>query len=221
MEKRWKGAQTIMKPEMDYTLYLVTDRGMAGERNFEELVAQAVRGGCTLVQLREKEASSGELYGRALRLKEVTDFYHVPLIIDDRIDIMLAVDAAGVHLGQSDLPAEAARQLIGPDKILGVSAQTVEEAEKAESDGADYLGVGAVFPTATKTDTVPVSKETLSAICQAVRIPVVAIGGINARNVPALEGTGISGAAVVSAIMAQPKPEEAARRLKDVIYGIL
>lgn len=221
MEKRWKGAQTIMKPEMDYTLYLVTDRVMAGERNFEELVAQAVRGGCTLVQLREKEASSGELYERALRLKEVTDFYHVPLIIDDRIDIMLAVDAAGVHLGQSDLPAEAARQLIGPDKILGVSAQTVEEAEKAESDGADYLGIGAVFPTATKTDTVPVSKETLSSICQAVRIPVVAIGGINARNVPALEGTGISGAAVVSAIMAQPKPEEAARRLKEVIYGIL
>lgn len=210
-----------MKPEMDYTLYLVTDRGMAGERNFEELVAQAIRGGCTLVQLREKDTPSGELYEGALRLKEVTDFYHVPLIIDDRIDIMLAVDAAGVHLGQSDLPAEAARQLIGPDKILGVSARTVEEAEKAESDGADYLGVGALFPTATKTDTVPVSKDTLSAICQAVRIPVVAIGGINAKNVPSLEGTGISGAAVVSAIMAQPKPEEAARRLKEVIYGIL
>lgn len=210
-----------MKPEMDYTLYLVTDRGMAGDRDFEELVAQAIRGGCTLVQLREKDTPSGELYERALRLKEVTDFYHVPLIIDDRIDIMLAVDAAGVHLGQSDLPAEAARQLIGPDKILGVSAQTVEEAESAESAGADYLGVGALFPTATKADTVPVSKETLSAICQAVRIPVVAIGGINAKNVPALEGTGISGAAVVSAIMAQPKPEEAARRLKEIIYGIL
>lgn len=119
-----------MKPEMDYSLYLVTDRALAGERDFEDLVGRAIRGGCTLVQLREKEASSGEFYERALRLKKVTDYFHVPLIIDDRIDIMLAVDAAGVHLGQSDLPAEAARQIIGPDKILGVSARTVEDAEK-------------------------------------------------------------------------------------------
>mgnify|MGYP001089219962 FL=1 len=210
-----------MKPEMDYSLYLVTDRALAGERDFEDLVGRAIRGGCTLVQLREKEASSGEFYERALRLKKVTDYFHVPLIIDDRIDIMLAVDAAGVHLGQSDLPAEAARQIIGPDKILGVSARTVEEAEKAESDGADYLGVGAVYPTTTKGDAEKVSREELEKICSTVRIPVVAIGGLNARNISSLEGSGISGVAVVSAIMAQDRPEEAARLLKDTVYGIL
>lgn len=206
---------------MDYSLYLVTDRALAGERDFEDLVGRAIRGGCTLVQLREKEASSGEFYERALRLKKVTDYFHVPLIIDDRIDIMLAVDAAGVHLGQSDLPAEAARQIIGPDKILGVSARTVEDAEKAESDGADYLGVGAVYPTTTKGDAEKVSREELEKICSTVSIPVVAIGGLNARNIPSLEGSGISGVAVVSAIMAQDRPEEAARLLKDTVYGIL
>lgn len=210
-----------MKPEMDYSLYLVTDRALAGERDFEDLVGRAIRGGCTLVQLREKEASSGEFYERALQLKKVTDYFHVPLIIDDRIDIMLAVDAAGVHLGQSDLPAEAARQIIGPDKILGVSARTVEDAEKAESDGADYLGVGAVYPTTTKGDAEEVSREELEKICSTVSIPVVAIGGLNARNIPSLEGSGISGVAVVSAIMAQDRPEEAARLLKDTVYGIL
>ena len=210
-----------MKPEMDYSLYLVTDRALAGERDFEDLVGRAIRGGCTLVQLREKEASSREFYERALRLKKVTDYFHVPLIIDDRIDIMLAVDAAGVHLGQSDLPAEAARQIIGPDKILGVSARTVEDAEKAESDGADYLGVGAVYPTTTKGDAEKVSREELEKICSTVSIPVVAIGGLNARNIPSLEGSGISGVAVVSAIMAQDRPEEAARLLKDTVYGIL
>lgn len=210
-----------MKPEMDYTLYLVTDRTLAGARDFDDLVGRAVRGGCTLVQLREKDASSGKLYERALRLKRVTDYFHVPLIIDDRVDIMLAVDAAGVHLGQSDLPAEAARRLIGPDKILGVSARTVEEAEAAESAGADYLGVGAVFPTATKTDAEPVARETLAAICAAVRIPVVAIGGLNAKNIPLLEGSGISGAAVVSAVMGAEDPEEAARKLKEVVYSIV
>lgn len=210
-----------MKPEMDYSLYLVTDRALVGERDFEDLVGRAIRGGCTLVQLREKEASSGEFYERALRLKKVTDYFHVPLIIDDRIDIMLAVDAAGVHLGQSDLPAEAARQIIGPDKILGVSVRTVEDAEKAESDGADYLGVGAIYPTTTKGDAEKVSREELEKICSTVSIPVVAIGGLNARNIPSLEGSGISGVAVVSAIMAQDRPEEAARLLKDTVYGIL
>ena len=210
-----------MKPEMDYSLHLVTDRALVGERDFEDLVGRAIRGGCTLVQLREKEASSGEFYERALRLKKVTDYFHVPLIIDDRIDIMLAVDAAGVHLGQSDLPAEAARQIIGPDKILGVSVRTVEDAEKAESDGADYLGVGAVYPTTTKGDAEKVSREELEKICSTVSIPVVAIGGLNARNIPSLEGSGISGVAVVSAIMAQDRPEEAARLLKDTVYGIL
>lgn len=210
-----------MKPEIDYTLYLVTDRDMAGDKNFEETIAEAIRGGCTLVQLREKKCTSREFYERALRVKEITDAFHVPLIINDRIDIMLAADAAGVHLGQSDIPADAARRLIGNDKILGVSAATPEEAQKAEDDGADYLGVGAVFPTGTKSDARQLSVPLLREICSAVSIPAVAIGGINLKTIPQLEGSGISGAAVVSAVMAQAKPEEAARALKEKIYSIL
>lgn len=210
-----------MKPEIDYTLYLVTDRDMAGDKNFEEIIAKAIRGGCTLVQLREKKCTSREFYERALRVKEITDAFHVPLIINDRIDIMLAADAAGVHLGQSDIPADAARRLIGNDKILGVSAATPEEAQKAEDDGADYLGVGAVFPTGTKSDARQLSVPLLREICSAVSIPAVAIGGINLKTIPQLEGSGISGAAVVSAVMAQAKPEEAARALKEKIYSIL
>lgn len=210
-----------MKPEIDYTLYLVTDRDMAGDKNFEEAIAKAIRGGCTLVQLREKKCTSREFYERALRVKEITDAFHVPLIINDRIDIMLAADAAGVHLGQSDIPADAARRLIGNDKILGVSAATPEEAQKAEDDGADYLGVGAVFPTGTKSDARQLSVPLLREVCSAVSIPAVAIGGINLKTIPQLEGSGISGAAVVSAVMAQAKPEEAARALKEKIYSIL
>lgn len=210
-----------MKPEIDYTLYLVTDRDMAGDKNFEETIAKAIRGGCTLVQLREKKCTSREFYERALQVKEITDAFHVPLIINDRIDIMLAADAAGVHLGQSDIPADAARRLIGNDKILGVSAATPEEAQKAEDDGADYLGVGAVFPTGTKSDARQLSVPLLREICSAVSIPAVAIGGINLKTIPQLEGSGISGAAVVSAVMAQAKPEEAARALKEKIYSIL
>ena len=144
----------------DLTLYLVTDRRMPKE-GFETVVEEAIRGGVTLVQLREKEGDTGLLYERARRLKEVTDRYHIPLIIDDRIDIMLAVDAAGVHVGQSDMPAAIARQMIGPDKILGVSATDLTEALKAEADGADYLGVGAMYPTKTKTDADFTTRETL------------------------------------------------------------
>lgn len=168
-----------------------------------------------------KKCTSREFYERALRVKEITDAFHVPLIINDRIDIMLAADAAGVHLGQSDIPADAARRLIGNDKILGVSAATPEEAQKAEDDGADYLGVGAVFPTGTKSDARQLSVPLLREICSAVSIPAVAIGGINLKTIPQLEGSGISGAAVVSAVMAQAKPEEAARALKEKIYSIL
>ena len=209
-----------MKFEVDYTLYLVTDRKMAEGRNFEEIAARAISGGCTLVQLREKETSSGDFLERALRLKKVTDEYHVPLIINDRIDVMLAANAAGVHLGQSDIPADVARRLIGRDKILGVSAQTVEEAQKAECDGADYLGIGAIFPTETKRNAKAVTFETLRRICTAVHIPVVAIGGVTVQNLPCLRETGIRGAAVVSAIMAQQNPEEAARKLKAAINEI-
>lgn len=208
-----------MKSSFDLTLYLVTDPS-AGEKT-EEIVKEAVAGGVTMVQLREKTAGSLSFYERALRLKRVTRKAGVPLIINDRTDIMLAADADGLHVGQSDLPAAVARRLIGPDKILGVSAHTVEEAVRAEKDGADYLGVGAVFPTATKKDAESVSYETLKEICETVSIPVVAIGGIGEHNIGKLVGSGIRGIAVVSAIMNAENPEKQSYILKNEINQIL
>lgn len=200
----------------DVSLYLVTDPHMS-RSGVEDTVEKALKGGVTLVQLREKEGDTGELYQKAMRLKAVTDAYRVPLIIDDRIDVMLAVDAAGVHVGQSDMPAAIARKLIGPDKILGVSAGTLEEAVQAEKDGADYLGVGAVFPTQTKKDADPVSAETLKEIVRTVSIPVVAIGGIKKENIPLLKDLGLAGVAVVSAIMAAEDPEKEAKELSSLV----
>lgn len=200
----------------DLTLYLVTDRRMP-KKGFETVVEEAIRGGVTLVQLREKEGDTGLLYERACRLKKVTDRYHIPLIIDDRIDIMLAVDAAGVHVGQSDMPAAIARQMIGPDKILGVSAANLTEALKAEADGADYLGVGAMYPTKTKTDADFTTRETLEAIKRSVHIPVCAIGGINEKTISDFKGSAIDGFAIVSAIMASEEPKAAAEKLKRMI----
>ena len=159
--------------KIDYTLYLCTDSGLMSSTTVEESVERAVQGGCSVVQLREKEASSLELFRLAERVKRVTDKYGVPLIINDRLDICQAVDAAGVHLGQSDLPCAEARKILGADKIIGVSAATPEEAAKAQADGADYLGVGAVFPTTTKTNTRKVTPEIIRGIRQAVTIPVV------------------------------------------------
>jgi len=173
-----------MKPEIDYSLYLVTDRGLMTTPTLEEAVEQAIDGGCTLVQLREKNASSREFYRSAVSVKKVTDRRGVPLIINDRLDIALASGAAGVHLGQSDLPAAAARRVLGPDKIVGVSASTPAQAEAAQAAGADYLGVGAMFPTGTKTDADIISMEELKKIRAAVSIPIVAIGGINLRTAP-------------------------------------
>lgn len=210
-----------MKSKADYTLYLVTDRELALPLSIKEAVEQAILGGVTLVQLRDKKADSGELFRSAQTLKKVTDRHRVPLIINDRADIMLASGAAGVHVGQSDLPAAEARRLIGPDKILGVSAATVEEAVAAEKAGADYLGVGAMFPTETKKDTRHPSLETLRQICRAVSIPVVAIGGINSGNAALLGGSGIAGVAVVSAILKGNCPEEAAAALKEKIRSVL
>lgn len=200
----------------DTSLYLVTDPHMA-KSGVEDTVERALKGGVTLVQLREKEGDTGELYQKAMRLKAVTDAYRVPLIIDDRIDVMLAVDAAGVHVGQSDMPAAIARKLIGPDKILGVSAGTLEEAVQAEKDGADYLGVGAVFPTQTKKDADPVSAEILKEIIRTVSIPVVAIGGIKKENIPLLKDLGLAGVAVVSAVMAAEDPEKEAKELRYLV----
>ena len=200
--------------KIDYRLYLVTDRKQPAPGTFEKVVEEALKGGATLVQLREKEGDTGLLYERAVKLKQITKAYHVPLIIDDRIDIMMAADADGVHLGQSDMPAALARKLIG-------AAGTLEEAVKAEKDGADYLGVGAMFPTATKKDADITTPETLRKIMDTVHIPVVTIGGMNERTIPLFKGYGLSGFAVVSAIMASREPEKAARKLKRIIDGIV
>lgn len=207
--------------KIDYRLYLVTDRKQPAPGTFEKVVEDALKGGATLVQLREKEGDTGLLYERAVKLKKITDTFHVPLIIDDRIDIMLAVGADGVHVGQSDMPAAIARKLIGPHKILGVSAGTLEEAVQAEKDGADYLGVGAMFPTATKKDADITTPETLRKIMDTVHIPVVTIGGMNESIIPLFKGYGLSGFAVVSAIMASREPEKAAGKLKGIIDGVV
>jgi len=205
-----------MKSSVDYTLYLVTDRALMSTSTLEEGVEQAIRGGVTLVQLREKQASSLEFYQTALRVKSITDSYDVPLIINNRVDIALAVDAGGVHVGQSDLPAACVREILGPDKILGVSASSLEEALIAVEDGADYLGVGAMFATGTKTDADITTIEELKRIRQAVPVPIVVIGGINKHTLPCFAGTGIDGIAVVSAIIAAADVEAAARELKEL-----
>ena len=194
-------------------LYAVTDRRWLGGRTLAQDVASAIRGGVTFVQLREKELDEEGILQEALALKPVCSAYHVPLIINDSVEIALRSDADGVHVGQKDQCAREARRLLGPDRILGVSAATVAEALQAEADGADYIGCGAVFSTSTKTNTRPVSHALLSEICAAVKIPVVAIGGITYENAPLLRGSGIAGTAVVSAVFAQPDIEQAARAL--------
>ena len=202
-----------MKHGIDYSLYLCTDRRLMTSPTIEASVESALRGGTTVIQLREKDCSSREFYELGLRVKKITERYNAPLIINDRVDIALAVGAAGVHVGQGDLPCKVVREMIGPDMIVGVSAATLEEAVRAEEDGADYLGVGAMYATATKTDTRPVSMEELLKIRAAVKIPIVVIGGINKQTLGNFKGTGVDGLAVVSAIVAQPNPEAAAREL--------
>ncbi|NLK97683.1 MAG: thiamine phosphate synthase [Epulopiscium sp.] len=202
-----------MKYNINYKLYLVTDRNILIEKSLETAVAEAIEGGVKIVQLREKDISSLEFYKTALKLKEITTQYNIPLIINDRLDIALAVDAEGVHLGQRDLPCSIAREIIGENKIIGVSAATVEEAKKAEVDGADYIGVGALFPTNTKQNTRAVSIELLTEIKKSVSIPVVAIGGINESNVSLLKSTNIDGIAVVSAILGKKDIQSAVMNL--------
>ena len=202
-----------MKCNIDYTLYLCTDRKLMTTATLEESVELAIKGGCTVVQLREKDCSSLEFYELAQRVKAITDLYHIPLIINDRIDIALAVNAAGVHIGQSDLPARIARSIIGDDKILGVSASSLEEAVRARDDGADYLGVGAMYTTATKADAATVSIDELKSIRKSVEIPIVVIGGINKDTLGNFKGYGIDGLAVVSAVVAQKDITAAAREL--------
>lgn len=203
----------------DYTLYLVTDRQLMSCDSLTEAVEQAILGGCTMIQLREKELSSLEFYNQAVAVKQVTDKYHIPLIINDRIDIAMAVQAAGVHIGQHDLPAAAVRKVIGENMLLGVSASSIVEAIQAQQDGADYLGVGAMFPTGTKTDADSVSMEELQKIRAAVSLPIVVIGGINKGNAGRFKPMGIDGLAVVSAIIAQSGIKAAAAELKDLFCG--
>lgn len=203
-----------MKPKVDYTLYLCTDRGLMRARSLEEAVELAIKGGCTVIQLREKEISSLEFYRIAKNIRALTRALRVPLIINDRVDIALAVEADGVHLGQSDLPANVARSLIGKDKILGVSAGNLAEALSAQTAGADYIGIGALFPTGTKADAAEVSMEELKNIRKHVRLPIVAIGGLSQTTVPRLKGAGVDGIAVISAILAQNDIARAAAELK-------
>ncbi|MCL2402589.1 MAG: thiamine phosphate synthase [Oscillospiraceae bacterium] len=199
---------------VDTTLYLVTNSDGFSEAEFLETIVQACEGSVTLVQLREKERFGREYYELAVKAKAVTDRFGVPLIIDDRVDIALAVDAAGVHLGQTDLPIAAARRIMGPGKIIGATAKTVPQALHAESEGADYLGVGAIYPTTTKVVTVLTPVATLSEIAQTVKIPVIAIGGLNAGNLDVLYGSGADGIAVVTAIMNSANPKQAAQELR-------
>ena len=209
----------IDKKEIDYSVYLVTDSRNKTEEEFLNVIEEAIKGGTTVVQLREKTASTKDFYGLALKVKEITRKYGVPLLINDRIDIALAIDSEGVHIGQDDMPADVAREIIGEDRILGVSASTVEEAKKAEMDGADYIGSGAIFPTSTKDDADSVSKEELKEIADSVSIPVVAIGGINLENASSIKDTGIAGFSVVSAIMNAESPKDASKSLKEIYFS--
>ena len=200
--------------EKDLLLYAVTDGSWLRGQTLYEQVEAALKGGATFVQLREKKLDEESFLKEALEIQKLCRQYRVPFVINDNVAIAKAIGADGVHVGQGDMEAGDVRAILGEDRILGVSAQTVEQAVLAEKRGADYLGVGAVFPTGSKDDADDVSHETLAAICRAVSIPVVAIGGIGARNVKELSGTGICGIAVISAIFAAEDIEKAARELK-------
>ena len=208
------------KPEFDLRLYAVTDRAWTGKKTLLEQLEEALQSGVTLVQLREKELDDTAFLEEARKVKELTDRYHVPLIINDHIGVALNCGAAGVHLGQEDLDPREARQLLGPDRIIGVTAKTVAQARRAQMARADYLGSGAIFGSQTKKEAIPMTTELLKEIASSVSIPVVAIGGINGDNISRLEGTGIAGAAVVSGIFAAGDIPSAARKLRQAIDQI-
>ena len=203
-------------------LYLVTNRYQDSLENFLEKVETACRSGVTIIQLREKNLTTNQYYQLAKQVKEITDAYQVPLIIDDRLDVCLAVDAAGLHIGDDELPVSVARKVLGPKKILGVTAKTVKRALEAETSGADYLGTGAIFPTTTKENAPITQISTLKTICQTVAIPVVAIGGLTSENIEQLIGTGIAGVAVVRGLMQaediEAKTQAFLTKLDDIIF---
>lgn len=202
-------------------LYLVTNRYQDSLESFLEKVETACRSGVTIIQLREKNLTTNQYYQLAKQVKEITDTYQVPLIIDDRLDICLAVDAAGLHIGDDELPVSVARKVLGPEKILGVTAKTVKRALEAETSGADYLGTGAIFPTTTKENAPITLISTLKTICQTVAIPVVAIGGLTSENIDQLIGTGIAGVAVVRDLMQaediEAKTQAFLTKLDDIV----
>ena len=206
--------------KLDTTLYFITDSTGFERDEFLRRVRSALEGGVTIIQLREKNRTAREYIDLANAVHEITKEFNVPLIIDDRIDVMLATGSEGVHVGADDMPVAKARELIGKDKILGATAKTVETAVKAYKDGADYLGVGAIYPTTTKVKTILTSTETLDAITKTVPIPVNAIGGLNANNLGVLEGINIAGVCAVSAIMKADSPKEAAKELKQAFEDI-
>lgn len=203
-------------------LYLVTNRYQDSVESFLKKVETACRSGVTIVQLREKNLTTNQYYQLAKQVKEITDAYQVPLIIDDRLDVCLAVDAAGLHIGDDELPVSVTRQVLGPDKILGVTAKTVKRALEAEEGGANYLGTGAIFPTTTKENAPITLISTLKTICQRVAIPVVAIGGLTSENIDQLIGTGIAGVAVVRDLMQaediEAKTQAFLTKLDDIIF---
>lgn len=205
----------------DLMLYAVTDRSWLGGETLRSQVERALKGGATFIQLREKELDEGDFLEEAKEIQKLCREYHVPFVINDNVEIAEAIGADGVHVGQSDMEAGDVRRRLGPDKIIGVSAQTAEQALRAQEHGADYLGVGAVFPTGSKADATEVSRETLEEICRAVDIPVIAIGGIGRENVMELKGSGICGIAVISAIFAQKDIEAAAAELKKRVEEML
>jgi len=205
----------------DTSLYFITDSTGFSEEEFLRRTEAALQGGVTFLQIREKDKTTREYLSLAQKVHELTRKYNVPLIIDDRLDIALAIDAEGVHLGQSDIPIDVARKILGSDKIIGATAKTVPQALKAYEQGADYLGVGAIYPTTTKVKTVLTSTDTLLDICKAVPIPANAIGGLTKDNIDVLAGIPIAGICVVSAIMKADDPKKAAKELKRKLQTIL
>ncbi|MFL2078331.1 thiamine phosphate synthase [Marinilactibacillus psychrotolerans] len=205
----------------ELTLYLVTGRYDFSDEEFLNIIETACQNGITMVQLREKDITTNRFYELAVAVKQITDYHDIPLIINDRVDICLAVDAAGVHIGDDEMPVKVVRSLIGNEKILGVSAKSIERGKKAEKDGADYLGVGAIFPTETKIDPDRTTIETLNNIAEAVNIPIVAIGGIKESNIETFKHTAISGVAVVSEVMLAEQVSPKVQKLKKVVEQIL
>lgn len=204
--------------EFDTSLYFITDSTNYSEEEFLYRVEQALQGGATILQLREKEKTTRDYMELAEKVHTIAKRYQVPLIIDDRVDVALAIDAEGVHVGQSDMPVETARRLMGENKIIGATTKTVPQALEAYEQGADYLGVGAIYPTTTKVKTVLTSTDTLREICDAVPIPVNAIGGLNKDNIDVLAGIPIAGICAVSAIMKAEDPKQAARQLREGFF---